>query len=227
MRHPRECHVRVLNPGRWRQRRVCYHSTTCSQGWARDRECLETYLWSRLGLKSWRFGLDLDLSGLEPIAIFTQIYLRWLVTKTLSPHKLNRSVNNNPCRMHQNSTIRTSSLWHMMPFVLALVLLKWRVNSVITLKMNQQEDRDRVSDIIQELYLVRFVRHQQVLQQMSLFWSVFSKASLIMRPARSWFSRANVSKLGFPELYREAVVTSHRQVCHTNVVKPILIPLLE
>jgi len=31
-------------------------------------------------------GLDLDLSGLEPIAIFTQIYLRRFVTKTLSPH---------------------------------------------------------------------------------------------------------------------------------------------
>jgi len=31
---------------------------------------------SRLGLKSWHLGLclDLDLSGLEPIAIFTQIY---------------------------------------------------------------------------------------------------------------------------------------------------------
>jgi len=29
------------------------------------------------------------------------------------------------------------------------LLLKWRVNSIITLKMNQQEDRDRVSDVIQ------------------------------------------------------------------------------
>jgi len=78
--------------------------------WSRDR--LKTYPWSRLGLvsvlsrryvqmsrsrlglESWRLGLslDLDLSGLEPIAIFTQIYLQRFVTKTLSPHKLNRSV---------------------------------------------------------------------------------------------------------------------------------------
>jgi len=26
----RECRVRELNPGRWHQRRVCYHSDTCS-----------------------------------------------------------------------------------------------------------------------------------------------------------------------------------------------------
>jgi len=26
----RECH-RELNPGRWRQRRVCYHTATCSR----------------------------------------------------------------------------------------------------------------------------------------------------------------------------------------------------
>jgi len=64
-----------------------------------------------------RLGLGLDLSGLEPIAIFTQIYLWRFVTKTLSPHKLNWSVNNNPCRMQQNSTICTSSLWHMTSFV--------------------------------------------------------------------------------------------------------------
>jgi len=43
--------------------------------------------------------LGLDVSGLEPIAIFSQIYLRRVVTKTLSSHKLNRSVYNNPCRM--------------------------------------------------------------------------------------------------------------------------------
>jgi len=74
---------------------------------------------SRLGLESWRLGLGLNLSGLQPIAIFTQIYLRRFVTKTLSPHKLNRSVNYNPCRMQLNSTICTSSLWHMTSFVLA------------------------------------------------------------------------------------------------------------
>jgi len=67
---------------------------------------------SRLGLESWRLGLglDLDLSGFEPIAIFTQIYWQRFVTKTLSLHKLNRSVNNNPWRMQQNSIICTSSL---------------------------------------------------------------------------------------------------------------------
>jgi len=53
---------------------------------------LETYPWFRLGATSKCLGLDLDLSGLEPIAIFIQIYMRPFVTKTLSPRKLNRSV---------------------------------------------------------------------------------------------------------------------------------------
>jgi len=76
------------------------------------------------------------------------------ITKTLCPHKLNRSVNNNPCRMRQNSTICTESVLHRCNIWRHLclrkyLLLKWRVNSVITLKMNQQEDRDQVSDVIQ------------------------------------------------------------------------------
>jgi len=112
-----------------------YHANTIQvdysvgwwQGWTRPRRLgLETNPWSRLGatskclgLESWRLGLDLDLSGFEPIAIFTQIYLRRFVTKTPSPHKLNRSFNNNPCRMQQNSSICTSLLWHMTSFVLA------------------------------------------------------------------------------------------------------------
>ena len=82
---------------------------------------------SRLGLESWRLGLGLglDLSGLEPIAIFTQIYLRRFVTKTLSPHKLNRSVNINPMpnAAELYYLYSTSSLWYMTSFVLAKVFI--------------------------------------------------------------------------------------------------------
>jgi len=90
--------------------------------------------------------------------------------------------------------------------------------------MNQQEDRDRVSDVIQfeqaVLCPMRPLARQIFTAQASSAASepVFSKAGLIMRPARSQFNRANVSKLVFLELYREAVVTSNRQVCHTNAI---------
>jgi len=96
----------------------------CRDGPETETSRHRDYPWSRLGatskclgLETWRLGLDFDLSGLEPIAIFTQIYLWRFVIKTLSPHKLNWSVNNNPCRLQQISTICTSSLWHMTSFV--------------------------------------------------------------------------------------------------------------
>jgi len=35
----------------------------------------------------------------SPLVFSLKFYLRRVVTKTISPHKLNRCVNNNPCRM--------------------------------------------------------------------------------------------------------------------------------
>jgi len=74
--------------------------------------------------------------------------------------------------------------------------------------MNQQEDRNRVSDMpcmnkrcnaLRPLAR-QFLRHQQVLQS-AASEPVFSKACL-MRPAPSRFSRANCIQA---ELYRETV----------------------
>jgi len=76
--------------------------------------------------------------------------------------------------------------------------------------MNQQEDRDLVSDVIQ-------------FGQAALCRETFSSSDFTA-PASSEasepvFSKANVSmQAGFPELYREALVTNNRQVCHTNAI---------
>jgi len=81
--------------------------------------------------------------------------------------------------------------------------------------MNRQEDR--VSDVIQfgQAVLCPYAQRPLARQIFTAPASsaagepVLSKAGLITRPARSQFSRATVSMLVFPELYREAVVTSN------------------
>jgi len=91
-----------------------------------SRDCLETYItysWSRLVSVS-RADISVSVSistyQVSSPAIFTQIYLRRFVIKTLIPHKLNRSVNNNPCRMQQKST-----KWRS--FAIVLPLSPWRL----------------------------------------------------------------------------------------------------
>jgi len=84
-----------------------------------------------------------------------------------------------------------------------------------------QTDRDRVSDGIQFGQAINALRplSQQIFTAPASYAAsepVFSKAGEIMRPERSRFSSA--IQTGFPELYREAIVTSNRQVCHTNAI---------